>query len=94
MARKEDAAKKTMQAKNEERRVVCGDRSKGEKKSCVETVTGGGNLVKLLYTNAQSVVNKMEELRVLASLKQPDIIAITETWTNGDISNEFHLCIG
>ena len=45
--------------------------------------------MKLLYTNAQSVVNKMEELRVLASLKQPDIIAITETWTNGDISNEF-----
>jgi ribonuclease P/MRP protein subunit RPP40 len=46
----------------------------------------------LLYTNAQSVVNKMEELRVVVSLKRPDIIAITETWTNNDISDEF-LCL-
>ena len=46
----------------------------------------------MLHTNAQSVVNKMEELRVVASLKQPDVIAITETWTNSDISNEF-LCL-
>ena len=31
----------------------------------------------------------MEELRVVASLKQPDVIAITETWTHKDISNEY-----
>ena len=34
----------------------------------------------------------MEELRAVASLKQPDVIAITETWTNNDISNDF-LCL-
>ena len=46
----------------------------------------------MLYTNAQSVVNKMEELKVVVSIKRPDIIAITETWTNNDTSNEF-LCL-
>ena len=43
----------------------------------------------MLYTNAQSIVNKMGELRAVASLKKPDVIALTETWTNCDITDDF-----
>ena len=43
----------------------------------------------MLYTNAQSIVNKMGELRAVVNVKQPDVIALTETWTNSDISDEF-----
>ena len=46
----------------------------------------------MLYTNAQSVVNKMAELKVVSSMKRPDVIAVTESWTNEDISDDF-LCI-
>lgn len=42
-----------------------------------------------MYTNARSVVNKIDELKIYASLTQPDIIAITETWTNDSVSNHF-----
>ena len=45
--------------------------------------------MKLLYTNAQSVIKKMAELRVVVSMKKPDVIALTETWTNSDIDNSF-----
>ena len=43
----------------------------------------------ILYTNAQSLVNKIEELRILTAIHKPDIITITETWTNDSISNEY-----
>ena len=46
----------------------------------------------MLYTNAQSVVNKMAELKVVSSMKRPDVIAVTESWTNEEISDDF-LCI-
>ena len=45
--------------------------------------------MKLLYTNAQSVIKKMAELRALIDEKKPDVLALTETWTNVDIPNEF-----
>ena len=45
--------------------------------------------LEILYTNAQSLVNKIEELRVLATVYNPDIVIITETWTNESISNEY-----
>ena len=43
----------------------------------------------ILYTNAQSIVNKVEELRALAAINDPDILILTETWTNEAISNEY-----
>ena len=46
--------------------------------------------VVVLYTNARSIVNKMDELRAIVTIKNPDIVAITETWTN-DIVNDEHL---
>ena len=45
--------------------------------------------MKLLYTNAQSVIKKMAELRAVVALKNPDVIALTETWTHSDIDNSF-----
>ena len=31
----------------------------------------------------------MDELRALVETKKPDVIALTETWTNDDIDNDF-----
>ena len=42
-----------------------------------------------LYTNAQSLVNKMSEMRAIAVINNPDILIITETWTNEAISDEY-----
>ena len=38
-----------------------------------------------MYTNAQSIVNKIDELRSFAVDLKPDIILINESWTNKDI---------
>ena len=43
----------------------------------------------IVYTNARSVIKKMDELKVLACDIKPEIIAITETWTNETITNEY-----
>ena len=48
-----------------------------------------GELVTILYTNAQSIIKKMEELRAVVVMKKPDIVALTETWTDADIDNNF-----
>ena len=37
------------------------------------------------YTNAQSFINKREELHNIISEREPDIIGITESWCNPDI---------
>ena len=36
----------------------------------------------ILYTNTQSLVNKIEEMRALMAINNPNITIITETWTN------------
>ena len=43
----------------------------------------------ILYTNAQSLVNKIEELRAITAINNPDIVIITESWTNESISNVY-----
>ena len=43
----------------------------------------------VLYLNAQSVVKKVDELRCVASMTDPDIILVTESWCNSEISNAF-----
>lgn len=45
--------------------------------------------ISILYTNAQSVIKKMDELRALIETKKPDVIALTETWSNESIDNDF-----
>jgi len=41
----------------------------------------------ILYTNAQSLAGKVCELSAIASDLRPDVIALTETWCNSDISS-------
>ena len=45
--------------------------------------------LKIMYTNARSIVNKIQELRLYAHTNNPDIIAITESWTNSSITNQY-----
>ena len=43
--------------------------------------------LKILYTNAQSLPNKVNELCGIAADLKPDLILITETWCNPSIDN-------
>ena len=43
----------------------------------------------ILYTNARSIVNKIQELKLIAHNSQPHIIAITESWTHPNIANSY-----
>ena len=38
--------------------------------------------LKIYFMNAQSIVNKMDELRVIVGESKPDIVGVTEAWTN------------
>ena len=44
-------------------------------------------LMSVFYTNCQSINNKRSELRAVLSELQPDIVLLTETWTNQTIEN-------
>ena len=46
-------------------------------------------VVSVLYTNCQSVVSKMQELQAVASVMNPDVIMLTETWTHAEIHKSF-----
>ena len=41
----------------------------------------------IVYLNAKSLISKINDLEVLVNEQNPDIILITETWLNRDISN-------
>ena len=43
--------------------------------------------LKIFYTNAQSIVNKINELSAYLVGEEPDLILITETWCNPSISD-------
>ena len=43
------------------------------------------NSLSVLYCNAQSILNKLDELKMLISIRQPDIIGITESWANSTV---------
>ena len=42
-----------------------------------------------MYTNARSIVNKIDELKSFVHTTDPDIVCITEAWTNSSISNHY-----
>jgi ribonucleases P/MRP protein subunit RPP40 len=44
--------------------------------------------LKCIYFNARSIINKLSELELLINSEQPDIIGITETWANENISDD------
>ena len=41
--------------------------------------------LKVLYYNARSIIPKLDELRILAPLHNPDIICIVESWLDETI---------
>jgi len=43
----------------------------------------------VLYTNAQSLVNKVNELTATASDLNPDLILVTETWCRSDVTDAY-----
>ena len=45
--------------------------------------------LKIMYTNARSIVNKIQELKLLAADCSPDVIAITESWTHSAILKQY-----
>ena len=45
--------------------------------------------INILYSNAQSLTRKIDELSCLAHEKNPDLILITESWANDEISNAY-----
>ena len=45
--------------------------------------------LRILYTNARSLVNKVTELKLYVLDTNPDVIAITETWTHSSISDNY-----
>ena len=54
-----------------------------------EEQLGTPSSVKVLYGNAWSILNKVDELRLLSCDISPDIICITETWCNLDHTDAF-----
>ena len=57
-----------------------------------ESVCSNPASVSVLYTNAQSIVNKIDELCSVAVNIKPNIILINETWTHKGITNAyFHI---
>ena len=42
-----------------------------------------------MYMNARSIVNKIDELKSLVHTTNPDIVCITEAWTNSSISDHY-----
>ena len=61
---------------------------KGEAKR-VGMYPTSGKSYRILYSNAQSVIKKIEELKATVCDMQPDIIALCETWTNDDHTSAF-----
>ena len=47
-----------------------------------DVIKGCGVGVKCIYANARSVMNKLDYLRAEVQVIDPDIIAISESWTN------------
>ena len=46
-------------------------------------------LLKIVYSNARSIVNKINELNVLCLDLLPNVICLCETWLNDSISNAY-----
>ena len=49
------------------------------------TKDADNNEFKILYLNAQSIINKRDELALVVRTNAPDIIGITESWANSKI---------
>ena len=52
------------------------------------------NTLTLALINARSIVNKIAHLRRLVSKNKPDIVLVTESWCNHNVSNDSILIDG
>nr|VZI33520.1 unnamed protein product [Spirometra erinaceieuropaei] len=57
--------------------------------TAVTNATGNsaGAKLRCLYTNAQSLMSKLDELKLCLVELSPDVLAVTETWLSGNISD-------
>nr|VZH98906.1 unnamed protein product [Spirometra erinaceieuropaei] len=46
-----------------------------------------GAKLRCLYTNAQILISKLDELKLCLAELSPDVLAVTETWMSGNISD-------
>ncbi len=74
---RESQAKQRERERSRDRLGVRNNRTKNKEYQAIKT----------LYTNSQSVQNKIHELEALAEDFQPDLILLTETWCNDNISD-------
>ena len=51
----------------------------------IENITTTKNELLIIHINARSVVNKIDEIKLLCYEVKPDILCITETWMNGSV---------
>nr|VZI06190.1 unnamed protein product [Spirometra erinaceieuropaei] len=51
------------------------------------TGNSAGAKLRCLYTNAQSLISKLDELKLCLVELSPDVLAVTETWLSGNISD-------
>nr|VZH92783.1 unnamed protein product [Spirometra erinaceieuropaei] len=51
------------------------------------TGNSAGAKLRCLYTNAQSLISKLDELKLCLVELSPDVLAVTETWLSGTISD-------
>ena len=45
--------------------------------------------LKVMLSNARSLTNKIDELRLMANIHKPQIIGVTETWGTDSIDDAF-----
>ena len=62
-----------------------GSRPRDAATSCQDQHQG----LKIMYTNARSIVNKIDEFKSFVHTCDFDMICITEAWTNTNISNHY-----
>nr|VZI48946.1 unnamed protein product [Spirometra erinaceieuropaei] len=57
--------------------------------TAVTNATGksAGAKLRCLYTNAQSLISKLDELKLCLAELSPDVLAVTETWLSGNIND-------
>ena len=71
-----------MEDGGEEERTASGE---GRSETAGGSAAGSSNTednLTVLYTNCQSLIKKLDELKVVAADTRPDFICLTETWTN------------
>ena len=56
--------------------------------SVIKSSTCSPSLPSLMLTNANHILNKLDELSIRSALGNFDIICITESWLNDDIRDD------